>query len=76
MHCGFTMRQQCVAAINAKALRLNAAAVSHISNGHIVNLVSNDVRRFDDAMPFWCVCGAFWCVCGGTLHLQCPSVIR
>lgn len=20
----------------------------------IVNLVSNDVRRFDDALPFWC----------------------
>lgn len=29
----------------------------------IVNLVSNDVRRFDDAMPFWCF---LW---GGPLEL-------
>ncbi len=54
MRMGFIMRQQTVAAIHAKALRLNAAAVSHISQGHVVNLVSNDVRRFDDASPFWC----------------------
>jgi hypothetical protein len=53
MNAGYVMRQQCIAAINSKVLRLNAAAVSHISNGHIVNLASNDARRFDDAMPFW-----------------------
>ncbi|GAX75678.1 hypothetical protein CEUSTIGMA_g3121.t1 [Chlamydomonas eustigma] len=50
---GFRMRQQCVAAVHGKVLRLNSAAVSHVSSGHVVNLISNDVRRFDDAMPFW-----------------------
>ncbi|GIL44672.1 hypothetical protein Vafri_2198, partial [Volvox africanus] len=50
---GFKMRQQAVSAIHAKVLRLNSAAVSVLSTGHVVNLVSNDVRRFDDVMPFW-----------------------
>lgn len=36
-----------------QVLRLNSAAIAHISSGHVVNLVSNDVRRFDDALPFW-----------------------
>lgn len=53
MHTGFSMRQQCVAAIHNKVLRLNSAAIAHVSSGHVVNLVSNDVRRFDDAGPFW-----------------------
>ena len=35
----------------------------------IVNLVSNDVRRFDDAMPFW----AFLWV--GPLELTCVLVL-
>ncbi|KAG2425890.1 hypothetical protein HYH02_014893 [Chlamydomonas schloesseri] len=53
MRAGFTMRQQCVAAVHAKVLRLNSASVSAVSSGHVVNLVSNDVRRFDDVLPFW-----------------------
>ncbi|KAG2488022.1 hypothetical protein HYH03_013329 [Edaphochlamys debaryana] len=53
MRNGFLMRQQVVAAVHAKVLRLNSAAVSVLSTGHVVNLVSNDVRRFDDVAPFW-----------------------
>ena len=53
MRCGFQMRQQAIAAIYAKVLRLNSASIAAVSTGHVVNLVSNDVRRFDDAMPFW-----------------------
>jgi ATP-binding cassette subfamily C (CFTR/MRP) protein 4 len=53
MRMGFTMRQQIVAAIHQKVLRLNSASVVHANTGHIVNLASNDVRRFDDAVPFW-----------------------
>jgi hypothetical protein len=34
-------------------LRLNGATLNHLSTGQIVNLVSNDVRRFDDFGPFW-----------------------
>ncbi|EIE19289.1 hypothetical protein COCSUDRAFT_19564 [Coccomyxa subellipsoidea C-169] len=48
------MRQQCIAAVYAKALRLNSSSIADVSPGKIVNLVSNDVRRFDDALPFWC----------------------
>eukprot|EP00198_Chlamydomonas_reinhardtii_P013538 XP_001702875.1 predicted protein [Chlamydomonas reinhardtii] len=36
-----------------QVLRLNSASVTAVSSGHVVNLVSNDVRRFDDVMPFW-----------------------
>ncbi|KAL6765994.1 hypothetical protein V8C86DRAFT_2453065 [Haematococcus lacustris] len=53
MSMGLNMRQQVTSAIHAKALRLNAASIAHISQGHVVNLVSGDIRRFDDAMPFW-----------------------
>ena len=53
MHTGFLMRQQVVAAVHGKVLRLNSASIAHVSSGHVVNLVSNDVRRFDDAMPLW-----------------------
>lgn len=53
MRLGFVMRQQVVAAIHSKVLRLNSASVAHASTGHVVNLASNDVRRFDDALPFW-----------------------
>jgi hypothetical protein len=38
MKCGFTMRQQVVAAIHAKVLRLNSAAVGHANIGRIINL--------------------------------------
>ena len=47
------VRVQAIAAVQEKVLRLNGATLSHISTGHIVNLVSNDVRRFDEAGPFW-----------------------
>ncbi|KXZ56223.1 hypothetical protein GPECTOR_1g194 [Gonium pectorale] len=53
MRAAFLMRQQVIAAVHAKVLRLNSASVSALSTGHVVNLVSNDVRRFDDAVPFW-----------------------
>lgn len=54
MHSGFTMRQQAVAAVHSKLLRLNSAAISAISSGHVVNLVSNDVRRQVHAHIHWC----------------------
>lgn len=53
MRLGYVMRQQVVAAVHAKVLRLNSAAVARASTGHVVNLASNDVRRLDDALPFW-----------------------
>ncbi|EFN52562.1 hypothetical protein CHLNCDRAFT_138549 [Chlorella variabilis] len=53
MRLGYDMRQQAVAAVQAKVLNLNSVAVGDQTAGKIVNLVSNDVRRFDDALPFY-----------------------
>ncbi|BDA43779.1 probable cystic fibrosis transmembrane conductance regulator [Coccomyxa sp. Obi] len=69
MRMGFAMRQQSIAAVYAKALRLNSSSIADVSPGRIVNLVSNDVRRFDDAMPFWCF---LW---GGPLELAIVLVL-
>jgi ABC-type multidrug transport system fused ATPase/permease subunit len=44
---------QAIAAVHDKLLRLNSATFNHVSTGQIVNLVSNDVRRFDDFGTFW-----------------------
>ncbi len=44
----FKARQQVSAAVHAKLLRLNGAAVNAISPGLVINLVSDDVRRFDN----------------------------
>lgn len=53
MRIGMHARMQSIAAVEAKALRLNAAAVADVTGGRIVNVVSNDVRRFDEAGTFW-----------------------
>jgi ABC-type multidrug transport system fused ATPase/permease subunit len=53
MRMGLSMRQQAVAAVQAKVLRLNAVSVSDVTAGRVVNLVSNDVRRFDESATFW-----------------------
>ena len=44
---------QAVAAIEQKLLRLNGSTLSDLSSGQVINLMSNDVRRFDDFGPFW-----------------------
>lgn len=46
-------RAQAIAIVQEKLLRLNTATLSGLSSGQVVNLVSNDVRRFDDFGPFW-----------------------
>ena len=35
MHMGFTMRQECIAAVQAKVLRLNSAAISSVTTGKV-----------------------------------------
>lgn len=59
MRMGMQMRIQAIAAVESKVLRLTGASVSDAVGGRIVNLVSNDVRRFDDACTFWpfLICG-------------------
>lgn len=44
---------QAVAAAQEKLLRLNSATFSHVSTGTIINLVSNDVRRFEELALMW-----------------------
>jgi ABC-type multidrug transport system fused ATPase/permease subunit len=53
MIMGFNTRQSLIAAIHQKIFKLNSATITQISNGHVVNLVSNDLRRLDDFWPFW-----------------------
>jgi len=38
MKAGFTIRQQVIAAIHSKVLRLNSAAIGHANIGRIINL--------------------------------------
>ncbi len=45
---GVFMRQGLIAVVHRKLMRLNATAVSYLSPGYLVILVSNDVRRFDE----------------------------
>lgn len=42
-----------IGAVHAKVLRMNTSHVAHITSGKVVNLISNDVRRCDDAIPFF-----------------------
>lgn len=51
-HLGFKIRQALIAAVHAKALRLNTSSMAAITIGKAVNLISNDVRRCDDACPY------------------------
>ena len=38
MHTGFMMRQQAIAAIHAKVLRLNSASIAAVSVGQVSHL--------------------------------------
>lgn len=53
MRNGMRFRCQMIAQIQEKVLRLNGSALAKITSGKIINLVSNDVRRFDEAGTFW-----------------------
>jgi ATP-binding cassette subfamily C (CFTR/MRP) protein 4 len=53
MRNGMRWRAQAIAAVQAKVLELNASQLAKITSGKVINLVSNDVRRFDEALTFW-----------------------
>ena len=38
MHMGFIMRQQCIAAVQAKVLRLNSAAIANVTTGKVLRV--------------------------------------
>jgi ATP-binding cassette subfamily C (CFTR/MRP) protein 4 len=50
---GMQFRIACSSLIYRKLLKMKSTTIQKITLGHIVNLLSNDVERFDRAVIYW-----------------------
>ena len=51
MRGGFNARMACSSIVHSKLLRLHSSELEHASTGNIINIVSNDVGKFDAFFP-------------------------
>ncbi len=51
MFCGAKIRIACSGLINRKLLKLHSSSLLNASSGKLINLISNDVMRFDMFLP-------------------------
>eukprot|EP01134_Creolimax_fragrantissima_P003514 CFRG3514T1 len=52
MRMGMTMRTSCMGLVFNKTLEMNHETLATTTTGHLVNMMSNDVTRFDQLCPF------------------------
>ena len=71
LYCvGMQMRTICITAIFKKVLRMQQSVLRSTSAGHIINLASNDVYKFDLGVLFW---NFFWI--SPLIALMCTAIL-